>query len=88
MAPAPATGSSEGRAAGASAPTSISTCSQVAVVENMAPAWQAASRAGSARACVPSEAMVAVLETKPENSPDSASPARAPNRRSATWPAP
>jgi hypothetical protein len=59
---------------------------QVAALENTAPAASWPTNSGSRRARLPSDATVAVLETKPDTKPDAARPNRGPATRSATWP--
>src|SRR5512132_2153637 len=72
---------STARLGGCKARTIRPNCRKVAKLENNAPATQAGRRRESAFARLPMDAMVAVLETKPEASPDNARPKRAPATR-------
>ena len=85
--PAAALGASAAAAAGAVATSSSIACTQVAAVEKTAPAVHAWASAGSARARAPMNAVVAVLETKPDSAPEPTIPALGPSSCRATWPA-
>src|SRR5215470_16679207 len=59
----------------------------VATVESTAPATAGRESEGCALAREPMEAIVAALEKKPENSPASGRPKRAPSNRTRMYPA-